>query len=379
MTKVLHVIKTFSLGGAETNLLNLARAIDARKVETHVAYSFGGEIEARFRAAGVRLFKYADENHRVKSLHSLLIVRRLARYIRDQRIDVVHTHNFNGHVWGLLAAKLAGARLVEHVHDFRYTPPDYLARRHGLLDQYRYTKYFRNRSDRVIVLTRANADYVVAQKYSVPARVLEWPNGIPMEADALAAPQDLRQLFGIPRDAAVILTSARMDPTKNIDLILRIAGRVIASAPQALFLVAGSGSHLDEYKARAAGAGLESHVRFIGFHQDMYALLAASDVFLLPSFLELHSIAILEALRMKRPAVVSQGVGCNDAFIESGMNGYLCDPFEDRPWIEVLIRLCTDPELRRTVGARGYETCCRLFDIRLTAERFERLYAELAT
>lgn len=376
--RVLQIIKTLGLGGAETNLLNLAGAFDAAKTETHVAYSFGGEIEQRFRAAGVRLFKYAEESHKVKSLHTIAIVLRLARYIRRNRIDIVQTHNFNGHIWGLLAAKLGGAKLIEHVHDFRYTSREELARRHGLQDQYRFIKYFRNQSDRVIVLTRDNVDYVVQNGIADAREVLEMHNGIPLEDTEAAPGPGLREHFGVPPGATVILTSARMDPTKNIDLILRIAARVLQAAPSAVFLVAGSGEKLDEYRQRARDGGLEPRVRFIGFHQDMYALLAASDIFLLPSFLELHSIAILEALKMRLPVVISRGVGCNDEFIQHGENGFLCDPFEEEPWIDALVRLVNSGPLRTRIGLNGLETCRRRFDIRGTAARLEHVYSELA-
>lgn len=375
--KVLHIIKTLGLGGAETNLLNLAGAFDAGKVESHVAYSYGGEIEQRFRTAGVQLFRYAGNSHRVKSLHTVAIVLRLAAYIRKHRIDIVQTHNFNGHIWGLLAAKLSGAKVIEHVHDFRYTPTDELAKRHGLLDQYKFIKYFRNQSDRVIVLTKDHADYVVRQHIATADRVLEMQNGIPLDDAPAVGSNPLRAQFGIPAESTVILTSARMDPTKNIDLILRIAARVVQQAPQAVFLVAGSGSHLDEYRQRGRESGLEHQVRFIGFHQDMYALLAASDIFLLPSFLELHSIAILEALKMKLPVVVSQGVGCNDEFIDSGRNGFLCDPFDEAPWIEALVLLVNDPDRRRRIGQQGHATCRERFDIHDTAARFEDVYEAL--
>jgi glycosyltransferase involved in cell wall biosynthesis len=376
-TRVLHIIKTLTLGGAETNLLNLARAFDSEKIENHVAYSYGGEIEQRFRDAGMRLFKYSEQSHRVKSLHTIAITLRLAAYVRKHGIDIVQTHNFNGHIWGLLAAKLGGARLIEHVHDFRYTPADELARRHGLLDQYRFIKYFRNQSDRVVVLTHANAEYVVANKIASADRVVELQNGIPLEDTRPAASVNLREKFGIAEGAVVVLTSARMDPTKNIDLILRIAGRVAQAAPHVVFLLAGNGAHLDEYQEAARRKGLNRHVRFIGYHQDMYGLLGVSDVFLLPSFLELHSIAILEALRMSVPVVVSQDVGCNGEFIDNGQNGFLCDPFQEQPWIDALVRLCNDPSLREQVGRRGFATCARLFNIRDTASRFEKVYSEL--
>jgi glycosyltransferase involved in cell wall biosynthesis len=376
-TRVLHVIKTLSLGGAETNLLNLAGAFDGEKVESHVAYSYGGEIEQRFRDSGMRLFKYADQGHRVQSLHTLAIVLRLAAYILKHRIDIVQTHNFNAHIWGLLAAKLSGAKIVEHVHDFRYTATEELARRHGLNNQYRFIKYFRNQSDRVVVLTRDNAEYVVQHDLCAADRVREMQNGIPLDDETKPVQRNLREQFNIPSQAVVILTSARMDPTKNIDLILRIAARVTHQAPNAVFLVAGNGAHLDEFQRRCRETGIEQSVRFIGFHQDMYALLAASDIFLLPSFLELHSIAILEALKMKLPVVISQGVGCNDEFIQSGDNGFLCDPFVEQPWIDALVQLARSAALRAEMGAKGYDTCRRLFDIRATALKMENLYGEL--
>lgn len=376
--RVLHIIKTLGLGGAETNLLNLAQAFDPDRVETHVAYSWGGEIEPRFRAAGVTLFKYAEQSHRIKSLQSLAIVARLASYIRRQRIDIVHTHNFNGHIWGLLAAKLAGAKVVEHVHDFRYVPAPELQRRHGLLPQYRFIRWFRRRSDRIIVLTGANKDHVLAEGFAGPGQVIELHNGIDLRTRRDRGAPGVRQRHGLAEDAVVVLTGARMDPSKNIELIVRIAPAVLAAEPRTVFVIAGSGPHLAQYQAQAQAAGLERQVRFIGFQSDMNELMAAADVFLLPSFLELHSIAILEALRMQLPVVVSAGVGCNDEFISHDFNGYLCDPFRDEPWIGVLRALCADAGLRERIGERGYETCERRFDIRHTARRMETLFAELA-
>ena len=374
--KVLHLIRSLGLGGAETNLLNLAGAFDAERVESHVAYSHGGEVEGRFQSSGMRLFKYADGNHRVKSVHTLLIAWRLARYIRRQRIDIVHSHNFSGHVWGLLAAKLSDAKLIEHVHDFRYTPHEELVRRHGVLDQYRFTRWIWGRSDRVIVLTAAHRDFVVASGHADASRVLELQNGIPLE-DHAATTEDLRARIGVSADRVVVFTGARMDPSKNIDLILRIAGEVAAAAPEVCFVIAGSGAHLDAYRATARSRGLDDTVRFIGFQRDMEAWLSTSDVFLLPSFLELHSIAILEAMKMGVPVVVSRDVGCNDAFIEHGVNGFLCDPFVDGEWVEVLGRLAGDAALRRATGLAGRATCRRLFDIRDTAARLEQVYADL--
>src|ERR1700733_13439104 len=154
--KILHIIKTLNLGGAEVNLLNLVQATDSNRFELHAAYSSGGELEDKFKKAGVRLFKFADRDHKVKSLATFGIIMRLVNYLRSNQIDIVHTHTFSAQLWGAVAAKLAGCKIVEHVHDFRYLDPLDFARRRGFNNQYKFVHKFRNISDRVVVLTHQN-------------------------------------------------------------------------------------------------------------------------------------------------------------------------------------------------------------------------------
>jgi glycosyltransferase involved in cell wall biosynthesis len=370
----LHVIK--NLGGAETNLLNLIKASDPRRVEIHVAYSSGGEIEQRFRQENLRLFRYARRDHKIKSFATPGIVFRLARYLETHDIDIVHTHNFNAHVWGCLAAKLAGCKLVEHVHDFRYLDREEFKRRKGSVFQYQYIKYFKNLSDRVVVLTRQNVDYLVSKGYYPITRVREIRNGIPLVTCEYSKAKT-RAALGIDPDALVVLTSARISAEKNIGLILDMVPEVAREIPKVQFVIAGDGPQRVELEARVRTENLSANVRFIGFYEDIHELLNSSDVFLLPSFLELHSIAILEALSMKVPVLASRDVGCNSEIFQEGRDGFLLDPFSVHGWAGTVLKLLKDPVLRRSVGESGYELCRRSFDIRQVAGKFEHLYEEL--
>ncbi len=376
--KVLHVIKTLGLGGAETNLLNLTRSLDTSKVQCHVGYSGSGQLQEQFRKSGIALTQYATGEHRLKSLATFAIVRRLVQYIRRHQIDIVHTHNFSAHVWGLLASRLTGAALIEHVHDQRYTPRQELIRGFGTIAQYRYARFLRNQSDRVVVLTRRSAADVIRSRIARQDRVIVLPNGIPLSARITSGRCAVRKELGIPPNAVMILICARIEPAKNIQLILRIAGAVKRAVPSLVFVVAGSGSHLEAYRRQCKVEGLDSLIRFVGYRADIEALMAASEIFLLPSFLELHSIAVLEALRMQLPVVISNRVGCNDEMIQSGWNGYLCDPYVDAQWISTLSELAINSEARERVGRNGQGTCRDHFDIRSTAAKFEDLYLELA-
>lgn len=374
--KVLHIIKNFNLGGAETNLLNLIKATDPMKVEIHVAYSSGGEIEARFRKENLRFFQYAKENHKIKSLASFGIIGRLAAYLKANRIDIVHTHNFNAHIWGSLAAKLAGAKILEHVHDYRYLDIDEFRRRKGTVYQFRYIRYFKNMADRVVVLTKQNRDFLVANRYYPPEKIREIRNGIPM-AEADCDGEALRKKWGLDADDRIVFTPARFSPEKNIELILAIARKVAERVRRVKFVVAGDGPLKTNIEDRLRSEGLGSLVRLVGYVADIHELLGVADVFLLPSFLELHSIAILEAMSAKVPVVVSSDVGCNTQMFTDGQNGYLRDPFSPESWVEPVAGLLENKELRSRVGLSGYELCVRDYGIRRVAKQFEELYKEM--
>ncbi len=375
--RVLHVLKTLELGGAERNLFNLVRHFDPSRVEAHVAYCWGGQFEEAFRGAGVPLFKCSGRNHKLASLETPFTVARLRHYLRSRGIGIVQTHNFNAHIMALAAAKLAGARVIEHVHDFRYIEPAVREAGGCHVKQYRHIGRFRGFSDRVVVLTAQNRDYVVRHGLAAASRVRVIRNGIPL--DSPRTPKaGVREALGIGPDRSVFLTPVRMSPEKNIDLIFRAAPMVAARRPDACFLLAGDGPLLEAYRARARRDGLEGVLRFVGFYPETQDLLAFSRALVLPSFLELHPIAILEALAAKVPILAAPEAGCNAEVFTNWRDAVLLDPREPGPWADALVRLLEDGELARGIAERGYELCRLQFDVRRAARDFEALYEELA-
>lgn len=377
---ILHIIKTLHLGGAETNLLNLLREMDSNKINSHAAYSYGGELETVFLAEKVRLFKYAEKNHKVKSFASLGIALRLCKYIKDNDIDIVHTHNFSAHIWGAMAAKLTGRKILEHVHDFRYLDPKDYEMRRGENKQYRFIKFFKGVSDQIVVLTQQNMNFLKERKINVPKNIKIIRNGINCADIKILDEKSKVQLFkkfSMPKNAFVIFTPIRMAPEKNVDLIIRVAEKVIKKHPNIIFLIAGDGPLFAELNEMIKHKGLESNIKMIGFYQNIKELLSIADIFLLPSFLELHSIAILEAMSQEVPLVVSANTGSNNDFIVDGENGYLLDPFKDDGWADVLLKLYNDEKLRNTMGANGYNTCKNQFNVKDIAQKFQAVYKEM--
>jgi glycosyltransferase involved in cell wall biosynthesis len=378
--RILHIIKTLNLGGAEANLINLAQAIDSNQFEIHVGYSSRGELEGRFRESGIKLFKFSQGDHKIKSLASLAIILRLVKYILKNKIQIVQTHSFNAHVWALIAAKLTGVKIIEHVHDFRYLEPVEFKRRRGTATQYKYIKYFKNMSDIVIVLTKQNYDFLLNNRFYDKNQVRRIQNGmfIPDKAEFnIEARISLKRKLNIGDDDLVIMTSCRIAAEKNIDLVFRIALKIKNKYERAVFVIAGDGPLLGEFKERIKTEGMENTIRMVGFYDKTNDLLGISDLFLLPSFLELHSIAVLEAMKAKVPLVISKDVGCNNEFITNWQNGVLLDPFVDEGWAEAIIRLLKDSELRKKIGENGYKYCTENFNIKDVAGKIENIYREL--
>jgi glycosyltransferase involved in cell wall biosynthesis len=379
--KILHIIKTLNLGGAETNLFNLVQVFDPTKVETHVAYSLGGEIEESFKTRNVKLFKFSLKSNKIKSFATIAIIPRLIRCILRNKIDIVHTHTFNAHIWGSIAAKITKKKIIEHVHDFRYLDPDEFKKRRGISNQYKYVKYLRNLSDIVVVLTKQNADFLIENNLYPKSRIREIQNGIPLPKNHYFVQENrnlIKNKLSISVNNLLILTPARIAPEKNIDLIFRIAPKVVNEVPGAIFLIAGNGPLLKEFEYKVKDARLHNSVKMLGFQSEIYELLGISNILLLPSFLELHSISILEAMSRKIPVVVSRDVGCNNEFITDWENGVLLDPFSDEGWAEALIKLLKVPGLRQKIGEKGYETCTSKFNINNVARKIESLYNELS-
>jgi len=378
LIKVLHLIKTLNLGGAELNLFNLVQATDQERFEIHVGYSFGGELEDKFKGIGVKLFKFAEGVHKIKSFASFAIILKLIAYILKNKINIVHTHSFNPHTWGSIAAKITGAKIIEHVHDSRYLEPSDYAKSREFNKQFRYIKYYKKVSDVVIVLTKQNYEFILKNRLYDRAQVRIIQNGIAIPEETKEKEEirmTLMRDLNIDENNLVILTATRISPEKNVELIFRIAPRVKKEYQNIVFIISGDGPLFKELKEKYRT--LDDTVKMIGYHPRIDRLLNITDIFLLPSFLELHSIAILEALSMKVPVVVSN-VGSNNEFIENWNNGVILDPATSDVWAEAIVKLLKDTQLRQSIGQKGYELCKERFDIRKVARKIEDIYVEFA-
>jgi len=380
--KVLHVINTLRGGGAEMNVLRLVLHANRDLIEPHLAYCGSWPLESYIEGRGVPTLRLDETRRRVRSMATPWIIGRLIAYISRHDIEVVHTHLFNAHAWGAVAARLARVKVLEHVHDHRYTDRSVLVQR-GLAQtrQYDRAHYLARLSHHIVVLTNQNREYVLERVRIRPSNVSVIPNGLAQRAPSPSAGQRLRLRgsLGIPENAHVLLGVGRLVGEKNFSVLISAVEQLRAEIPSLFLMILGAGPQRDLLQEQIDRAGLAAAVKLVGHQTDMQAYYDSADIFAHPSMLELQSLAMLEAMQAGLPVIVSQGVGCNDDLITHGESGFLLHPKRTALWAETIRALVRRPDLRARIGASGQALVHQQCDIGRVSKRFEALYDELCS
>jgi glycosyltransferase involved in cell wall biosynthesis len=171
-------------------------------------------------------------------------------------------------------------------------------------------------------------------------------NGIAVERFQQRPDPELRRELAAGSDDLLFLTTARLDLQKGLDVLLHAAG----SVGGARFLVAGTGDEHARLEREAAALGLGERLLFLGHRDDIPALLAATDAFVLPSLFEGTPLALLEAMAAGKPVVTSAIPG-TDELVADGETGLLVPAGDADALAAALRRIVADPELRARLGA----------------------------
>ncbi len=355
------------LGGAENAMFMLLESLDRAAWEPTLLLEDAPEVEplaARAAAIGVPVRRVAPMP---LGLGGAARVPAFARFLRRERPDVFHAHMTSPVAckWGLAAAVLARVPVVlGTVQVGAYEPPDHSA--------YWQLRGLARGVDRFLAVSREIAAELVDRLGWPAAKVEVVYNAVDVERVAVAAPPGLREQLGGSETRPLVLTPARLDAQKGHDTLLE----AIAEVPEALFVLAGEGPKRAELEARTAEIGLGDRVRFLGRREDVPALLAACDVFCLPSLYEGSSLAVLEAMAAGIP-VVSSAIGGTEELIEDGRSGLLVAPGDPKALAAALRRLLGDADLRRELAAQARERVDQGLTRPQMAEQVTSVYSDL--
>jgi glycosyltransferase involved in cell wall biosynthesis len=299
---------------------------------------------------------------------------RLARFLRRQRVQIVHTHLFEPSVIGLLAARMA--RVPVCVMTRHYS--DYHTRIqkswHVRLDQ-----LCTGLSDSVIAVSRHTAEHMIAVEGAPAEKIHVVLNGIDFERIRISeggAPARLRrELSG--GATHLLLVAARLHPEKGYEYLFAALPRLrrLLTEPFRL-LVAGTGAREPRYRDLVASLGCQDLVTFLGFRRDLPDLMAAVDLVVLPSVAEAFGLVLAEALYLGTPVVATR-VGGIPEIVDDGIDGVLVPPADSGALATALAGLLTDGARRAAMGGRGRGKVMTRFRFEDMVGSYEKLYAAL--
>jgi len=366
--KILHVIDSFDLGGAQTFLLELVKNTDRSRFDPEVAAMHGhGVFEQAFQEGGI-------------ATHSLspgkwppLFVPNFWNLMRRGKYDILHFHLFGANLCAKPLAIAAGHTAII-VHDqcndaSRDESPlllglDALANRGAA---------------RVIAVSESVRRYLIAHEDLEDSRVVMIPNGI--DATLFHPPTDeerkaVKRELGIPEESFVIGGVGRLVEQKNFALFLEVASSVAKSHPSFNFLIAGSGPLEEELKAQVLRLGLSERMLFTGHLSDRVGLYHALDALMMPSLFEGTPMTLLEAMASGLPVVASSVDGIAEVCTD-GVDALLVPSGDRTEFFNATQRIIVDAELRKTLGENARQTILERYEIRALTRQVEALYTEV--
>ena len=368
-TKVLYLVNEFADGSSNNLILTLIKGMDHEQFEFHVAglKASGGSMEARFRDAGATVENFGMAQGRL----GLGLVRQIARTIDAQAIDILHTHVMRPDILGGIAARLSHRRpaVFSTKHNMAYVRGQTAWRVRNLV----YWPAMRA-SDRVVTVTELLRQQAIERLHLRPDRVTTIYNGI--NADHFYQPEAreaLRAELGIGPEAFVMTYTGRLIGGKGIEDLLRATAHLAPQHPEARALVVGEGPLDAPLKQLAAELNITDQIVFSGFRRDIPAVLAASDVFVLPSFSEGLPLSLLEAMAACKPVVASRVGGIPEVVVD-GETGLLIDPGDVPGLAAALASLIDDPAQSQRIGTQGQKHVQDHFTVDRMVAQYQALY-----
>jgi glycosyltransferase involved in cell wall biosynthesis len=382
--RILRVIARLNMGGPALHVAYLTAGLQGRGYDTTLAAGSlaRGEDSMAFVAdeLGVEVVRIDELGREISPLRDLVATIRLARLIRRERPQILHTHTAKAGTVGRVAALLAGSR----------RPPIVVHTFHGHVLRGYFgplrSLFFRLLERRLAAISTALVavspqvrDDLVALGVAPRDRFVVIRLGI--ELDQRVAPEqngrlESRRYLGIPPDRFAVGWIGRMTAVKRTDDVLVAFRRLRDSGVDACLCMVGDGPDRPQLERRAHELGVMRDTLFLGYQEDVAPYYAAFDTLVLPSGNEGTPVSAIEALAAGRPVVATRVGGVPDV-VRDGEDGFLVEAGATDDLAERLERLARDPALRERMGKAGRERVLPRYAVDRLVDDVDRLYRSL--
>lgn len=374
--RILHVNNMLELGST-SYLVRLTSALDRSVFENYIAYC-GDDFYLSKLDSSVKVYKYSNRRAGIRSLDTLTAPLKLARFIRKNRIDIVHTYMLPSNLWGLAAGRLASVPTVNTIveslllgqrfsrlcfrHSFVARGFDALVTRYNALARYSISEYER---------------YLGVD----PSKIIFTGHGVDIEKfrpNEFYAEQ-IRGEFNLQKDTKIIASVARLAPEKGIDRFLDLIPAIKKGFGNFKFFIIGDGPLRKDLEEKSRRLGIDGVTVFTGGRYDTDRLFNAIDCHLYTGPRPLIGISNMEAMACGKPVIVYAPDSIDHEIakelIDEGVNGFI--PKNEGELIEAVLKILKDPKLAAGLGRNARRTVEERFDFKRHLSNMEDFYLKL--
>lgn len=369
--KVLQLVSSKNVYGAENVVLNLSTALKEYKCDVHLVNladtsKESREIIIRAQDAGINTGEIPCFGR-----FDITAVKAVSDYVTSNSFDVVHCHGYKPNFYALLSGVKGSARLVTTCHNWPAVNAKMCIYRS--LD-----KIMIRRFGKVAVVSEQLKNEAIRAGVS-PEKIVKINNGINLSlfkarpAEALNA---LKKKFNIPAAVKVICTVGRLSPEKGHRYFIEAAKKITARYSGAIFLIAGDGPLKETLLQSAMPMSVENKFIFLGNRKDVNDIIALTDIFVLPSLVEGMPVALLEAMGAGK-AIVASSVGEVPHIIHDNFSGFVVKPGDSSSLADAILQLLKNPLKREFFGANAFKKASEEFSSETMAKQYLDIYSSL--
>lgn len=367
--RILHLISSFNVGGAERNLLNLLRYRQSETIQYYLACRRqSGLLFTEFEASEVVIKLLQWGKYSMYNPLRWREVGELVNYIRARQIDILHAHMPPSIIYGPLAAHRAGIVSIASVHAMR-SQLSYL--------QYSQAKLMQNKINYFLEGSQAVTEDLFAHGIS-REKLISIPYGVDGEkfsSNQQQARLEFRKQFAISDSSFVIGRIARFHPDKGFDLLLQMVPMLKNFIPNLKVVLVGDGPQRAELQKITRTLNISEQVIFTGFYLATEKALAAFDLVAISAKAEALGISTLEAMAAGQ-CFVSYDTGGLTEVIRDGYNGLLIKLGRQAEFIEAIKRLYQQPEYCQRLGQNSRKLFAQKYSLTAMCHALEKFYGQ---
>ena len=369
--RVLQLIDDASLGGGQMHVLLLSKYLQRENIEVAIATEATGWLVDQAKILEIPTYTIAISNKLTwQSFQNI------DQLLKTQKFDVIHTHGGTAGFWGRLVAVCLKhkPKIIHTYHGLHYlntTQTKSLQQKIKTAIFQTIDQLLLQITDQIICVCRSDYEKAIAAKVATPSKIAIVYNGI--EIDKFSQPinqETSRKIFDIEPTEFIFGNVGRLHEQKGNHYLLQAFAKV---ADRARLLIIGDGDLKDELIKLADDLQISDRIVFLGARSDVHEYLSAIDVFVMPSLWEGQPIALLEALAMGKPCIVTDVDGIPE-IITNNVNGYLVKPKDIAELTQIMNKAIANPEILQQLANAGVNTITKKFLAQNMAKAIAELY-----